>query len=413
MSRYYDIQIFYPNSTKLFRQYTSYPKVGSSNQNDPGALNVLLDAYVYTADAAEQQAVVKIWGVAIQDIMQANNYTGCSVKIYAGFQKGFPLNNPSQAGLILSGSIFQSFANWQGTEMTLDFVITITGALAAQKSNVSFNWVAGQPLSTAIAAMLTSAFPGVAQTINISPKLVLAYDVPGVYPSLTAFGQMLKPLTQSILGGSYPGVTITTTATGIVVQDGGAVPSTQPAIPTFTFKGVSYPVVNGTITVPADVGQDPDLHFSSSPGVDAGITKLPNGDFQVSGVTPNNTPPPPTTVTTPPKAPAVQIAFQDLIGQPTWIANGIIQFVCPMRADLSVGALITMPKGILGNPANPAGAPGAVVTTSASQPQARQASLFSGNFLISLVHYMGEFRNPDGQAWVTVFNATTQPASPS
>jgi hypothetical protein len=103
----------------------------------------------------------------------------------------------------------------------------------------------------------------------------------------------------------------------------------------------------------------------------------------------------------------VQLAFQDLIGQPTWLSFGSIQFVCPMRVDLSVADVVAMPKGILGNPANPAGAPGAVTTTSASQPQIRQKSIFTGNFFITSVHHLGEFRNPASQAWVTVFEATT------
>jgi hypothetical protein len=101
----------------------------------------------------------------------------------------------------------------------------------------------------------------------------------------------------------------------------------------------------------------------------------------------------------------ITIAFAELIGQPIWIQLYELQFVCPMRADLTVGTQIKMPQGLLGDPNNPAGAPGAVTTTSASQPQARQASIFNGTFMIRLVHHLGIFRQPDGMSWVTVFNA--------
>lgn len=69
-----------------------------------------------------------------------------------------------------------------------------------------------------------------------------------------------------------------------------------------------------------------------------------------------------------------------------------------MRADLSVNDYVQMPKNLLQTP-------GAVVTTSASQPQARQSSAFNGTFMINSVHHMGNFRQPSGDAWVTVFQA--------
>lgn len=334
--RYYRIDIFQPGAaagSAPFRSYTSYPKVGNSYQNDPGALNVLIDAYVQPFAVPSQQASVQIWGVPIADISQASNFTGCTINVYAGFQAGLPLNNPAQAGLILSGTIWQPFGNWQGTDMTLDFVVVTNGSLTAQNSNVVLAWLTGQPLATSLANMLSVAFPNVKQSINISPKLVINHTEVGAYPSLISFAQQIKAITQEIVGGNYPGVDIVLTPTGFRIFD------------------------------------------ASSP-------------------------------TTP-----VQILFQELIGQATWILPNTIQFSCPMRADLSVGDYIQMPKNLLG-------VPGAVVTTSASQPQARQQSIFNGSFMLNSVHHMGEFRQANGQSWVTVFEAvasgsvtTTPPAA--
>jgi hypothetical protein len=330
--RYYLINI-YKNGT-LFRTYTSFP----NGQTDPGALNVHIDAFVNVMAAPIQNgAVVQIWGVPIADLSQASNFTNCTIQVFAGFQKGLPLNNPAQAGLILTGNIFQAFGNWTGTDQTLDFVVLGDGIVPAQGANFNFSWMAGTTLQSAMMTTLNNflksndAGPNVKLNININPNLILAHDEHGVYSTMPAFAQMIKRLSAAAIGGNYPGVDICWTPTAINVFDG-------------------------------------------------------------------------TTQSTP-----IQLQFQDLIGQPVWISPASIQFVCPMRADLLPQTYITMPKGLLGNPQNPAGAPGAVVTTAASQPQARQSSLFNGSFIIALVHHLGNFRGTNGSDWVTVFNAAIQP----
>jgi len=322
MSRYYDIQIFKTASdTTPYLEYTSYPKTGSFAQNDPGALNVLMDMYVYTADAPISQASIQIWGVPLSTLMQANNLTGYVVRVYAGFQAGLPLNNPKQAGLILNGTIFQAYGNWMGTDMTLDLVVVTSGALASDQSNIVFNWPAGTSFSSAVKSTLQVAFPASKVTVNVSSKIVTAYNRIGVYSSVAPFARTLKAITTQIVGGNYAGVNIVVLPNLILVYDAQSTSST---------------------------------------------------------------------VTT--------LTYQDLIGQPTWIDSNTIQIVCPMRADLTVGDVIKMPTGLLG-------VPGAVVTTSASNPQARQTSVFQGNFQINQVHHMGNFRQPTGDAWVTIFNA--------
>lgn len=339
--RYYDIRIFPPGTTSdtgtPAKEYTSFPKVNGVGQNDPGALDVLLDAYVNDYETLHGLTALQIKGVSIADISQATQLVNSVIFIYAGFQAGLPLNNPNQAGLIIKGEIQQGFSNWQGVDMSLDLVIRPPGSTASEKTNIPFLWNAGTPLSSALATTLSTAFPGVKQNIQISPNLIIAHTETGVYQSMVAFSQYLRPFTQSAIGGNYPGVRIVWTPTQINVFD------------------------------------------QSTPGS------------------------------------PVTIDFASLIGQPIWIQPYTLQFTCPLRADLSVGTSVKMPQGLLGNANNPAGAPGAVTTTAASQPQARQASIFNGTFNITQVHHMGIFRQPDGLAWVTVFTAvlpaTGQPAS--
>lgn len=92
----------------------------------------------------------------------------------------------------------------------------------------------------------------------------------------------------------------------------------------------------------------------------------------------------------------VAIVFNDLIGQPTWIDAATIQLNCVMRADLSVGDYITLPKT-------------PVITTSQSQPQARDKSVFQGTFQINLIRHVGNSRDPNASSWISTINAFPQP----
>lgn len=329
MARFYDIKIFPAGTTSYtgtpIKEYTSFP----GGQNDPGALDVTIDAFV-TTFAAPMLGVTAliIKGIALSDISQASSFTGCVIYVFAGFKAGLPLNNPNQARLIITGNIFQSFANWVGTEMSLDLVITPFGGTAYPPTNLPFVWTAGTPLASALTTTLKTGFPNLKPNIQISQNLIISHTETGQYQSMPALAQYLKWFTKSAIGGTYPGVDITMTPTQINVFD------------------------------------------------------------QSTAGTP------------------VQIAFQEMIGQPIWIGVNQIQFTCPMRGDLSVNDYVKMPQGLLGN-----GAPGAVITTAASRPAQRQASIFNGSFIINQVHHMGIFRQPDGLAWVTVFDVFSSAAS--
>lgn len=92
------------------------------------------------------------------------------------------------------------------------------------------------------------------------------------------------------------------------------------------------------------------------------------------------------------KAPK-SILFQDLIGQPTWIDSPTIQFKCPIRADISVGDVVTMP-------------PSLVTTTSAvASSLINLKTTFQGTFTIQQIRHVGNYRQPVAEAWATTFDA--------
>ena len=100
------------------------------------------------------------------------------------------------------------------------------------------------------------------------------------------------------------------------------------------------------------------------------------------------------------------LAFQDLIGQPTWISGTQIQFNTVLRADIGVGNKVKFPSGIL--------APYALTSPAAAVPgnalPVNSKIAFQGTFVVNEVHHFGNFRDSAGDSWVTAFKATSTQA---
>jgi hypothetical protein len=335
--RYYRIEIRDPASGKIITppgfsavnlggaSYTSF----INNQTLPAAWQIELDIPVIDAATSQGFSMLRVWGISLQEIAQANNLNGKNIQVFGGMAKGLPLANPAQAGQLVSGNIFQCFGNWQGTVMTLDFVISPVPASGSNPGgigtlgkprNITLNWQGGQPLGPALQSSLQTAFPGfTVPTPKISSNIVLpSGDTPsGFYSTLEQLAQAVRTLSRSIVKTSgYAGVSIVPVGNTINVFD-GTQPSGQP----------------------------------------------------------------------------VAIQFQDLIGQPTWIDSPNISFKTVMRADLSVGQQITLPKTIVTNSQN------------AASSLVNQKATFQGGFTIVSMRHVGDYRAPSAEAWVTVFEA--------
>ena len=94
-----------------------------------------------------------------------------------------------------------------------------------------------------------------------------------------------------------------------------------------------------------------------------------------------------------------EIAFEDLLGQPTWIGPSVVQFKTVMRADVVLDDYVKLP------------APQVSATAAGTPPFGsgiKQKSAFQGSFQIIDVHSYGSFRQPDAYAWNTTFNAVPE-----
>jgi hypothetical protein len=293
----------------------------SQGQVNMAALQVEFDIAQAYMHAPQGQAFVRIWGLGIEAQGTAYNLNSqpgkpVNITVYGGMSRGLPLANPNQQGPLLKGMVQQAYGNWEGLNQTVDLICGPSIGSFEEPKNIIFNWKAGTTMASAIAAALTTAFPGVPQTIKISPNLILDHDQVGYHYSLTEFAETVKEFSQAIIGGSYQGVGIVYNGSTLVVSDG-----TQPL-------------------------------------------------------------------------PAKAIAFQDLLGQPTWIKPRIISVKVVLRGDLNVDDVITLP-------------PSLVTTTQQAMSQYQdKKTTFTGTYQITSIHHWGNSRQPSADAWNTTFEAT-------
>jgi len=228
MSRYYRVEIGPEVATPIGGAQASN-NAGAVFTNrvngkcDTGAQTLEMDVQVTQFATPAGQAWVRIWGPSLQQISQASDFNGAPIRVYAGMQDGLPLatSEVPQAGLIVSGMVYQAFGNWQGINQTLDFVISVDGgATQDSPAPLSFLWNKGEPLAPVLQQTLSSAYPKYQIKVNISPDLKLPQDESGVYQTLEQFARYIQKVTQPIIGGSYTGVNITLRDNVIIADDG-------------------------------------------------------------------------------------------------------------------------------------------------------------------------------------------------
>lgn len=287
--RYYSIEI------EGGPTYTSF----ENGQSNPAALDVEIDLPVVAQAQPMGSGYVRIWGISLKEISQASNLNNKNVKISAGMQRGLPLANPKQSGVIVKGYIFQAFGNWIGTDQTLDLIIVPGTAPASQSDrvkNLSLNWQKNTKLSDAIKTTLQSAFSGLSIDVAISDKLVMPNTEIGIYQNLTQFSQYVRQVSRSIIGGAdYAGVSIVLSEKSIKVFDGTS-PSSSGA------KAISFvdligqptwieaPIIQFKTVMRADVTVGDDITLPATPTINTSqaMSSLVNqqlsfqGGFQVS-----------------------------------------------------------------------------------------------------------------------------------
>lgn len=204
-----------------------------SGATNPAALNIELDIPQAPFHAPNGQAIVRIWGIGLQQIGAAFDLNGANIKVYGGMAKGLPLADPKQANLLVSGMVLQAFGNWVGLDQTIDLIISPGIGTIDAPLNIVLNWRAGTPMADALSATLKTALPNAIQKITISPRLVLGHDQPGYYQTMNQLAGVIYGLSTSIItDAGYPGAIISYDGVTVRVTD----LTTPPAPTAIQFK---------------------------------------------------------------------------------------------------------------------------------------------------------------------------------
>ena len=189
--RYYDLTLSEPASGgkqgRVVKQWQTHP----GGKFNPGAQNILFDMLVMPFNTFAGNSTITIEGISLDDLRQAQKFTGLQFVLKGGMAAGLPLANPKQAGVIATGTVWQSWGNWHGTEMTLDLVITPTEIYIDEPGNVVINWQKGTPINAALQSSISTAYPNARVNIQIDPGMKLDFDCIGSYSSII---DLLPPL---------------------------------------------------------------------------------------------------------------------------------------------------------------------------------------------------------------------------
>ena len=225
--RYYAITISPSKQSPTSFAPVTFSTLTQAKTNNGSALLVELDIFETWYHQPAQNGYIKIKGVPFPYLNQASNFNFAKIKIEVGMSKGLPYANPKQAGLIIDGTIFQSFGNWQGNEVSLDLVVFPANYNPNVNVNLPFAWEKDQTLESAVRQTLSIAYAGVPIYGKFSDNLIYTEDMWGFnYKNLLAFGQAVNELSKQVLSDpDYSGASISNLSTGFLLFDNTYTPT--------------------------------------------------------------------------------------------------------------------------------------------------------------------------------------------
>jgi hypothetical protein len=317
--------------------------------NDPGALDVDVDVE-YNGSLIGGNITIR--GIPQYWISQSVYLTGCRVQMWGGFTEGLPLANdqvPHQ-GLIVDGQIYPAFGNWTGNDLSLSLVVKPGDSSGPGGPTVPKNIIHNMPKGTLLSDAITNAMK-------------------------TAFpnSQFLVNISKQLVlnepdQGFYQGME----------QYGNYI------------KSLSHSIMGSTEST----------GYKGAQILPVGFGKYIVTDFtQTGGVIP--------------------IQFEDLVGQPCWIDAFTIQVKVVMRADINAAMAsganvdISLPSPLLVGANVSGGAANAVLSMVQSNSNYEHGNvlLFTGTWRVIYIRHVGHFRQPTGESWVTIINATQNQGS--
>lgn len=238
--RFYSISISPSSTSKDFAPLT-YTTLTSTGLVNGSALQVDLDIFQTLFHQPSQIASVIIHGVDFADLNQSANWNNGQITIAIGMSAGLPFANPAQQGQIINGTIFQAFGNWQGNSVSLNLLIIPSNINPTADANLSFNWIKGTTLESAVRQTITTAYPKLTISGSFNSNLVYTETQPGQYLNMKTFSQMVNSVSKQIIPDpTYIGASINVTNGGFVLVDN--------TVPAQTTTSVNFTDLIGNLT---------------------------------------------------------------------------------------------------------------------------------------------------------------------
>jgi hypothetical protein len=180
--RYYDIEITDAKTGEV--------KLAINTKNNVG-LHIELNAVV-TGMSESGTATLKIFNLPIKFFTRQFDFVGKLIKIKGGMNKGLPLANPSQQGVLVFGYIQFCIGERERGVTFLMFNITPSAFTPKTPKNFVLKWEKGQKLSDALRNTFTNAGLIANQyTINLADKWVATKTDAVGFTSETQFSRFL------------------------------------------------------------------------------------------------------------------------------------------------------------------------------------------------------------------------------
>lgn len=353
--RYYRISFTNPKTGKGLSAGKKYfPDVFSSHSEtgvyNPGALEVEFEIANGWGHMLSAQTHIRIHNPTLEMVEKSIQYNGSVCVIEAGFKAGLPLANPNQAGIIGSGIVQNTYANWLGTDLVLDFLLYPSTEFGDVNLNMSANTGVGSPVPINLVwekgslkdAIQASVAPfgikvtgTIRESLNNPPAPIKAW-----YSNYQSFASAIQKISQSIVDPA-----------SFQTQGTQGNPQSTGAGQWQSYYGVMMQWIPNTKEIQLNDGT------------------IPSG--------------------------SIELSYAEFVGQPTWLSDsGMLQSVHPMRSDISLGFNVRYPKN-LPTQANP------------SQITIRNQLITPGGseLWVMGVRHSGRFRDTSPTGWVTYVDA--------
>ncbi|MFJ7171640.1 hypothetical protein [Citrobacter freundii] len=225
--RYYRLEIINPKTGKPPVYGSGNPIGPFDTSRTPGCgLHVEFDVEITGLDVVKSGTMLTIYGLPIDMLKQSVSLQGCQVRMFAGFSRGLPLANPDQRGEIIYGEIYLAYANWIGTNQTLNLVInpTIRKTDDGKPFFIEGEGRTGEKVGDVISRALQKAFPNKLIDCTVSDILVLPEPWKGTYEDIGSLAMVLRSASIAMMRNEkYCGIAISILSDRIRIYDNASV----------------------------------------------------------------------------------------------------------------------------------------------------------------------------------------------